>query len=160
MKLLVLVVAAMSPIVAAGCNRATSEQSNDSSKAPTAKITIARGCLTGSDGQFALTNLEHRAPQAGTAKPPSSDPISTTESYKLVGMDDRLRGMVGQRVEVTGDATPGQVVDFVSATPANPPAGTAGTSGSDARVSTASRARVEIQELRVRSASPLGETCP
>jgi hypothetical protein len=73
-------------------------------------------------------------------------------------MDDRLKGFVGQRVEVTGDSVPARVVDLVGSTPANPPAGTPGTTG-DGKVSTVSRARVEIHELHVGSVNPLGEKC-
>jgi hypothetical protein len=102
------------------------------------------------------------APAPGTGKPePAGEPIATTESYRVLGMDARLTSLVGQRVEVTGDSQPEGVVDLVGAAPATA-AGreAAGTSSSDARVSTASRATVEIHELRVNSVSPLGDKCP
>jgi hypothetical protein len=166
MKSLVLVVIAAGTIAGAACNR--TERLDDSTaksnvnKLANPKISIARGCVTGTEGQFVLTNLEHAAPSPGGATAePASEPVSATESYKLVGMDDRLKGLVGQRVEVTGDSQPEQVVDLVSATPASAPNnGAAGTSGSDAKVSTASRARVEIHEFHVTSVNPLGDKCP
>ena len=167
MKSFVLVsVAAVGILAGAGCNRAKTEALDGSAKTANSnlvnpRITIARGCLTGDGGQFVLTNLDHAAPTPGAQKPESAaEPIATTESYRLVGMDDRLRGLVGQRVEVTGDSQPEGVVDLVSATPAAAPkAGATGTSGSDAKVSTASRARVEIHDLHVSSVTPLGDKC-
>jgi hypothetical protein len=154
-------------IAGASCNREKAQTPDNSSKPADThlvnpKITIARGCLTGDGGRFVLTNLDHAAPAPGTEKSESTaEPIAATESYRLVGMDDRLRNFVGQRVEVTGDSQPEGVVDLVSATPAAAPGnGTTGTSGSDAKVSTASRARVEIHELRVNSVNPLGDKCP
>jgi hypothetical protein len=160
-------ITAFAMLAGAGCNREKTQTLDNSSKPADSnlvnpKITIARGCLTGDGGQFVLTNLDQAAPAPGAEKPGSAaEPVAATESYRLVGMDDRLRSFVGQRVEVTGDSQPEGVVDLVSATPAAAPSnGTTGTSGSDAKVSTASRARVEIHELRVNSVSPLGDKCP
>jgi hypothetical protein len=162
---LIVGIVAVAMLAGAGCSR--EKTFDDSSKTAdrhlvNPKITIARGCLTGDGGQFVLTNLDQGAPAAGAQKPEStSEPLAATESYRLVGMDDRLRSFSGQRVEVTGDSQPEQVVDLVSATPAAAPnSGAAGTSGSGAKVSTASRARVEIHELRVSSVTPLGDKCP
>jgi hypothetical protein len=168
MKSFLLVgISAVAMLAGAGCSREKTTTFDDSSKTAGSnlvnpKITIARGCLTGDGGQFVLTNLDQAAPPPAVNKPESaSEPLATTESYRLVGMDDRLRSFVGQRVEVTGDSQPEGVVDLVSATPAAAPSsGTTGTAGSDAKVSTASRARVEIHELRVNSVSPLGDKCP
>jgi hypothetical protein len=168
MKSFLLVgIAAVATLTGAGCNRAKTQTLDDSSKTADSnlvnpKITIARGCLTGGGGQFVLTNLDQAAPVPGAEKTESAaEPIAATESYRLVGMDDRLKSLVGQRVEVTGDSQPKEVVDLVSATPAAAPNnGAIGTSGSDAKVSTASRARVEVHELRVHSVSPLGDKCP
>jgi hypothetical protein len=174
-----VVVVALTTIGAAGCTRSKSDTSNSSDKVGSRrlanpKITIARGCLTGTDNQFVLTSLEHGAPDSTAAdRQPAGEPISATESYRLVGMDDRLRGLVGQRVEVTGDSAPDQVVDMVSATPSNaptnPPSSTqpadpqggaaVGTAGNEPKVSTASRARIEIHDLRVSSVTPLGDKC-
>jgi hypothetical protein len=157
---------AVAIVAGAGCNREKTQTPADSSKTAKSnlvnpKITIARGCLTGDAGQFVLTNLDQAAPSAATDKGLSAgEPVAATESYRLVGMDDRLRSFVGQRVEVTGDSQPEGVVDLVSATPAAAPTNQpAATSGSDAKVSTATRARVEIHELRVNSVSPLGDKC-
>ena len=173
-----VVVVALTTIGAAGCTRSNSDPSNSSDKigsnrTANPKITIARGCLTGTDNQFVLTSLEHGAPDSTAAnRQPGGQPISTTESYRLVGMDDRLRGLVGQRVEVTGDSAPDQVVDMVSATPSNAPASAqsnqaanpqsgaaVGTAGNEPKVSTASRAKIEIHDLRVSSVTPLGDKC-
>lgn len=146
-----------------GCNAKTESIGNSAaetagSKLVNPKITIARGCLTGDSGQFVLTNLDDAAPVSPAEA--AAEPLATTDSYRLVGMDDRLKGFVGQRVEVTGDSQPEGVVDLVSATPATAPnTGTTGKSGSDAKVSTASRARVEILDLRVHSVNPLGDKC-
>jgi hypothetical protein len=158
---------AVAMLAGAGCHREQSQALDDSSKTAGSnlvnpKITIARGCLTGDGGQFVLTNLDQAAPVPGAQKPESAaEPVAATESYRLVGQDDRLKSLVGQRVEVTGDSQSEGVVDLVSATPAAAPNnGAAGTSGSGAKVSTASRARVEIHELRVNSVTPLGDKCP
>jgi hypothetical protein len=157
-------ITAAAMLAGAGCSRDKTKTVDDSSKPADSnlvnpKTTIARGCLTGDGGQFVLTNLDQAAP--GAEKPElASEPVAATESYRLLGMDDRLRSFVGQRVEVTGDSQPEGVVDFVSATPAAAPNnGSTGTSGSEPKVSTASRARVEIHELRVHSVNPLGDKC-
>lgn len=155
-----------------GCNRPTTEKSADvvkdpsASNVPNAKIATVRGCLTGSNGQFVLTSLEHGATDQQvaekTGQPSTAEPVPTTESYRLIGMDEKLGPLVGQRVSVSGIAAPEQVVDMVSATPANPPTtpgGTAGTTGTEGKVETASRARVEIHDLRVSSVTPLGDKC-
>jgi hypothetical protein len=162
-----VVIAAMSTVAGAACNRSNSEQPPDSpgknATLVNPRITMVRGCLTGSGDQFVLTNLEQGAPgPTGADRSSAAEPVATTDSYRLVGMNDQLRGFVGQRVEVTGDSQPEQIVDLVSATPAHAPAtgGTVGTSGKDAKVSTASRARVAIHEMRVSSVSPLGDKCP
>jgi len=169
MKSFLLVgISAVAMLAGAGCSREKTTTFDDSSKTAGSnlvnpKITIARGCLTGDGGQFVLTNLDQAAPAPNTEKPESAgEPLATTESYRLVGKDDLLKSLVGQRVEVSGDSQPEGVVDLVSATPAAaaPSNGAAGTSGSDAKVSTASRARVEVHELRVNSATPLGDKCP
>lgn len=172
-----VVVVGLTTIGAAGCTRSNSDASNSSdkigSKLANPKITIARGCLTGTDNQFVLTSLEHGASDSTAAnRQPAGEPISATESYRLVGMDEKLRGLVGQRVEVTGDSAPDQVVDMVSATPSNAPANppsnpqaapqsgaAVGTAGNEPKVSTASRARIEIHDLRVSSVTPLGDKC-
>ena len=174
-----VVVVALTTIGAGGCTRSKSDTTNSSdnigsnSSLANPKITIARGCLTGTDNQFVLTSLEHGAPASTAAdRQPAGEPISATESYRLVGMDDRLRGLVGQRVEITGDSAPDQVVDMVSATPSNAPANppsnppanpqngaAVGTAGNEPKVSTASRARIEIHDLRVSSVTPLGDKC-
>ena len=160
-------ITAVAMLAGGGCNRQKTQTLDNPSKSAESnlvnpKITIARGCLTGDGGQFVLTNLDQAAPPPSAQKSESTgEPVAATESYRLVGMDDRLRSFVGQRVEVTGDSQPDGVVDLVSATPAAAPAnGTTGTSGNDAKVSTASRARVEIHELRVKSVNPLGDKCP
>jgi len=162
MKALVFVGVVAALFGAVGCSRSKSDSTEKIGSNPNLanpKITIARGCLTGSGDQFVLTSLDHSAP-ASNAGQASAETLASTESYRLVGMTDQLKGLVGQRVEVTGDSAPDQVVDMVSATPANPPAGNAvGTSGADAKVSTASRARIEIHDLKVGSVHTLGDKC-
>jgi len=155
MKPFVLVViASIGTIATAGCNRSKQADSTgtavNGNKLVNPKITMVRGCLTGSGDRFVLTNLENAAsPANGGANQPAAEPVAPTESYRLVGQDDQLKNLVGQRVQVTGDSTPEQVVDMVSATPSNPPAGNAvGTAGNEGKVSTASRARIEIHDLR------------
>jgi hypothetical protein len=167
MKSTVLIAAAAAIVlVGAGCHRASSDRnvgpagSLTENKLVNPKMTLVRGCLTGNVDQFVLTNIEQSSGATSGAQT-AAPPLATTESYRLIGMDDQLKGFVGQRIEVTGDSVPDQVVDLVSATPAHPPASSsAGTTGTDAKVSTASRARVEIHELRVGSVNPLGDKCP
>ena len=157
-------------IAGAACSRPKSEpaaggQIGDN-KLVNPKITMVRGCLTGNVDQFVLTSLERTAPAGNNTdrQPAPSESVAATESYRLIGMSDQLKGLVGQRVEVSGDSEPEQVVDMVSATPANPPAsaptgGAVGTTGDQPKVSTASRARVEIHDLRVQSVTALGDKC-
>ena len=165
MKRALPIIAAVIAIGAAGCNRNNTDQpansmgNSASRKLVNPKITMVRGCLTGTDGQFVLTDLAAAAATPNGAAQPPAESIATTDSYRLIGKDDELRGFVGQRIEVTGDSTPDQVVDLVGATPANAPASTSGTSSGDGKVSTSSRAKIEVHELRVSSVNPLGDRC-
>jgi hypothetical protein len=159
MKPFVFVVLGAVAFAGLGCNRQKSdstEKIGSNSTLANPKITIARGCLTGSGDQFVLTSLDYAAPASSTGQP-VADTLASTDSYRLVGMTDQLKGLVGQRIEVTGDSAPAQVVDLVSATPSG---NAVGTAGADPKVSTASRARVEIYDLNVSSVHPLGDKCP
>lgn len=159
MKPFVFVALGAVAFAGAGCNRPKSDSTGkigSNSTLANPKITIARGCLTGSGDQFVLTSLDYAAPASSTGQP-VADTLASTDSYRLVGMSDQLKGLVGQRIEVTGDSAPAQVVDLVSATPSG---NAVGTAGADAKVSTASRARVEIYDLNVSSVHPLGDKCP
>jgi hypothetical protein len=174
MKPLALAIVMAVGIGGAACDRSKSEPPASGkigdNKLVNPRTTMVRGCLTGSSDQFVLTSLERSATGANNTdrQPAPAESVAATASYRLVGMSDQLKGLVGQRVEVSGDSEPDQVVDLVSATPANPPVsqpgnapsgGAVGTAGNDPKVSTASRARVEIHDLRVQSVTALGEKC-
>jgi len=153
------------------CNRAERADRDDDSPlepAPTvlgdrnpvrpSPVTV-EGCLTASGDRFVLTQLTHDA----AAEPGASQP--GTEAYRLVGMEDELRPHVGKRVRITGEAEPEQVVDVRQSSPpadANP-AGTAGSPRTpqrpEAEVETTETARIEINDLQVRSVSATSEAC-
>jgi len=126
---------------------------------------IVEGCLTASGDRFVLSELDRGKPgprvAAQQGERPAAEEEPTTESYRLVGMDDTLRPLVGQRVEITGASEPEKVVDVRESAPATAPAGerAAGTSGSDPQVSTVQTTRLEISDLRVRSVQATGARC-
>ena len=109
---------------------------------------IQTGCLTGSEGQFVLTDLE-----PGNTE---TQPSATTETYQLVGNVDELRQHVGKQVRVTGEA---EQADVVEARESTPPTPTATTGDGKPQVSTQSQTRVEVSRLRVSSVTPTGDDC-
>ena len=125
----------------------------------------AEGCLTASGDRFVLTDLRPGAAGQNVAERQGQDagaaPEPTTQSYRLVGMDEELRPLVGQRVQVIGEAVPEQVVDVRESTP---PAqtegqGSVGTTGGEPRVSTLQSTRLEVADLRVSSVNRTGAEC-
>ena len=130
-------------LVAAGCRTA------EDVPAPV----VQTGCLTGSEGQFVLTDLD----PAGA----EGQPTGTTETYQLLGNDEELRQHVGTQVRVTGEAVPPAVVETRQSTPPAPPEPTATTGEGEPRpqVSTQSQTRVEVSRLRVSSVTPTGDEC-
>ena len=122
-----------------------------------------------------LTQLKAEATTGAEPTQPDRDAVpsagSGTEAYRLVGMHDELRPHVGKRVRITGETEPEQVVDVRQSTPpaaTSPPAGAAhsgrtdqpaGTTGPEAQVGTTETARIEINDLQVRSVSARSEPC-
>jgi hypothetical protein len=122
---------------------------DDDTVAAARTMTVA-GCLTAAGDRFVLTEL---GSDAGRAEP-------TTASYRLIGMDEKLRPLVGQRVEISGTAEPEQVVDIrESSPPAEGAEQPRGTSGADAQVSTVQTTRLEVSDLRVESVRGRGDPC-
>jgi len=81
-------------------------------------------------------------------------------------MDHELRPHVGKRVRITGEFEPEEVVDVRQSSPpggANQPAGTAGSPRTpqrpEAEVETTETARIEINDLQVRSVAATSEPC-
>jgi hypothetical protein len=109
---------------------------------------IVEGCLTASGNRFVLTELDRGAPGPKVAEQhgerPWAEAVPTTEAYRLVGMEEQLRPLVGQRIEITGAAEPEDA---------------AATSGADPQVSTLQSTRIEISDLQVRSVNANGEKC-
>ena len=121
---------------------------DDSGTAP--RTIAAEGCLTAQGNRYVLTEID----RARTTE-------ATTESYRLVGMEAELRGLVGQRVEVTGAAEPERVVDVREVSPSASARTPQGTSGADAagQVATVQSTRLEIGDLRVSSVNGTGARC-
>jgi hypothetical protein len=156
----------LSMVLAASCNRADRDESpveseptvlGDRNPVRPTPMTV-EGCLTASGDRFVLTRLkaEEAAPSsAGTG----------TEAYRLVGREDELRPHVGKRVRIVGEAEPEQVVDVRQSSPAAEPSQPvgrnqpAGTSGPEAQVGTTETARIEINDLQVRSVTATTEPC-
>lgn len=125
---------------------------------------VVEGCLTAADGQFVITELAEGAPGPRVAEqqgdPPWARAQSTTDAYRLMGADEELRALVGQRVEIAGEASTARVVDVRGSSPPAASAGDAvGTSGDEPQVSTMRRARIAISELQVGSVTATGERC-
>ena len=100
-------------------------------------VTIT-GCLTASGDRFVLTQLDEKS--------------SENHTYQLVNADAQLRNLVGQRVQVIGDAAQAQKAEAREVTPA--PAATSGSS--NAKVSTVEDTKVDANTLRVTSVMPVG----
>ena len=122
------------------------------SNAPAKTMTVD-GCLTAAGDRFVLTQLD-KGVAGGEAE---------TETYRLVGMEEQLRPLVGQHVEVTGTAEAEQVVDIreSSPPPATAPGGQPrGTSGAEPQVSTVQSTQLAVSDLRVSSVRGRGDQCP
>jgi hypothetical protein len=123
---------------------------------PRPRTITAEGCLTGEGERFVLTDLA-----SGRTNE------TATESYRLIGMDAELRSLVGQRVQVTGEAQPEQVVEVREVSPpaatgaAATPGAAAGTSGggSQPQVDTVQSTRLVVGDLRVASVNATGARC-
>lgn len=135
-----IIAVALCAIGVAGCGR-----SRDDVPEPVEQT----GCLTGSEGQFVLTDLE------GTAE---GQPSATTETFALIGDDAELGQYVGKQVRVTGEAQPPSVAEARQVTPPEP-AATSGEGEPQPQVSTQERTRVEVSRLRVASVTPTGDDC-
>ena len=149
-------------VAVSACNRPSSNESaleaeptvlGDKDIVPPRPITV-EGCLTAAGDRLVLTELKSEDANSDSAAP-------TTESYRLVGMEENLRPHVGKRVRITGESEPEQVVDVRESTPPAPAAGQqpAGTAGSEPQVETTETTRIEVNDLQVRSVSPTSESC-
>jgi hypothetical protein len=124
------------------------------------------GCLTGTNDQFVLTELD-RADTGTTIASPA------TETYTLIGDANTLRPHVGKQVRVSGmTETPDVAIVRESSPPTTAAQPGVGTSGSTAspptpelnagerpKVSTEQQTRLEVSSLRVRSVTPTGSNC-
>ncbi len=110
---------------------------------------VQTGCLTGSNGEFALTTLESGA---------EAQPRATTETFQLVGNEDELRQHVGKQVRIAGEAEPPSIVEARETSPPEPTA-TSGEGEPKPQVSTQAQTRLEVSRLRVTSVTPTGDTC-
>lgn len=126
---------------------------------------ILEGCLTASGDRFVLTELERGVPgprvAARRGDRPAAETGPTTEAYRLVGMDQKLRPFVGQRVEITGEAEPEQVVNVRESSPPLDPANqrNVARAGPDPQISIVETTRIEISDVLVRSVTASGERC-
>jgi len=133
--------------------------------AATPTMINVEGCLTSSGDRFVLTKLQQETTGSEKVERGASGTAahggSTTESYRLVGMDDQLRPLVGQRVRIAGDAQPEQVVDVrEQALPTESGNRQAtGTSGARPQVSSVPSTHLAISDLRVNAVTPTGERC-
>jgi hypothetical protein len=120
------------------------------------------GCVTGSGGDFVLTDLE-------AAGEPGLETRPTTDAYLLEGDDDELRDLVGQRVRVSGAADPAQVANVrvlrpmtrvrsdASQAPLAPHGSQAPQSGP--KVGVEQQLRLTVRDLDVRAVNSTGERC-
>jgi hypothetical protein len=122
------------------------------------------GCITASGSQFILTDLESGSPlrRLDDKTEPSAKP--TTEAYLLVGEEDKLRGLVGQHVLVTGEIEPTQSAELREVTPmkridSNRPAATAGDGKPVPQVRSEERLSLEVHQMRVQSVDATGDSC-
>lgn len=159
-------------IVVVGCDR--SEPRSTLEDKPTVsgdsnltgpRPVIVEGCLTASGDRFVLTELDRgtQGPRvaAREGERPAAEEEPTTESYRLIGMHDELRPLVGQRVEITGASEPENMVDVRESSPPRDARGgrATGTFGTEPRVSTVQTTRLEISDLRVKSVRGTGAAC-
>lgn len=147
---------------------------------PTRVVNVT-GCLTASGDRFVLTELEQgtadpnasggseasrgQSPSQAQPSQAQAGAQSTTESYQLIGQDEQLRGLVGQRVRVTGEADAPRVAEIRES---SPPTAASGTSGQqetrpakpgEPQVSTLQQTRLEVTQLAVTSVTGTGEAC-
>lgn len=131
-------------------------------------ITInEEGCVTASGDEFILTDLHpgERSEELEHLLPEAPRPTPTTEAYLLVGKDEELRPLAGQRVRVAGQVDAEQTAELRSISPMvrTRPAPSAETpaapEGTTPRVATEHQIRMEIHRLQVTSISPTGDAC-
>ena len=138
---------------------------------PTAVVITEEGCVTGSRGEFILTSLQPGVPHPGLEHEPASQvPQPTSEAYRLIGGDDQLRDLTGERVTVTGEADPARGVQIRMMSAPTPPRDDAGTpaAGStdpdaggapDVTVDTGTQVRLELHDLDVLTINSSGTPC-
>lgn len=113
----------------------------DQSQAPatdnsnSAQIGTVRGCLSGSDGNYMLTQ-----DQSGTM-------------FKLVGTDDQLKSHMGQEVLVTGQLTAGGAGDQGAAS-ASANANSSGATASSSTGSASGGNMVQVSDVKM-----VSQTC-
>lgn len=130
------------------------------------------GCVTASGEEFILTDLHpgERREDIEHLLPDAPRPTPTTEAYLLIGKDEELRPLVGQRVRVAGQVDAAQTAELRSISPmvrARPapqsgePASEAAPTSGDATpsVATQHQLRMEIHRLQLTSLSPTGDAC-
>ncbi len=121
-----------------------------------AELVTETGCITQSNGEFILTDLD-----AGGALSPVPRP--STEAYLLVGADEQVEQQAGRRVRVVGEADPAEVVNIrvlrpmVFVPPAEP--AVAGEDESVPKVGVEDQLRFEVRHLNVQAVDPLDEQC-
>lgn len=113
----------------------------DQSQAPatdnsnSAQVGTVRGCLSGSDGNYMLTQ-----DQSGTM-------------FKLVGTDDQLKSHMGQEVLVTGQLTAGGAGDQGAAS-ASANANSSGATASSSTGSASGGNMVQVSDVKM-----VSQTC-
>jgi hypothetical protein len=150
-------------VSAAACGRADTSKASTGAAPPAvapAALVEVKGCVTASDGQFVLTDLDPAVPSSGK-KSSGEAARPTTDAYRLLGMHDALVGLAGQRVDVAGTAAPERVTDLRELSPPEEPRNgdSTGTAGSGPAVTTSESAHIVVHDLRVESVESLGEAC-
>ena len=122
------------------------------------------GCITASGSQFVLTDLESGSPLRRFDDRTDASAGPKTEAYLLVGAEDKLRGLVGQHVRITGEIEPTQSAELREVTPmmrvdSDHPAATTGDEEPEPEVSSEERLSLDVHQMRVRSVESTGDTC-
>jgi hypothetical protein len=160
-------------LLGSGCSRAQSSTTPAAEHSPAlaagAQLEV-KGCVTVNNGRFVLTDLDPATAASKTdtnAGAAPEKPVPTTETYRLVGMEDKLTGLAGERVDVAGTTGQDRVVDYRELSPEETPrnsgtkatTGTKGTTGSDGHISTSESEHIVVHDLHVESVEPLHERC-
>jgi hypothetical protein len=124
---------------------------------PPLALVIEIGCVTASHGEFILTDLE----PGGELTPRRP----TTAAYVLTGAEMETSKLVGQRVRVTGEASPEEAVDvrliepMYKARPSNDSIALTAHDSRAPKVGVGYQMRLEVSSLLVRAIEPTGDTC-